>query len=136
MDAVAASDKMALQSYGRPYDASGKPTGTYYGACVLPLDAVADGRTPRRTRKVVSDARAAMNASQQKKTLTAYSSTMVRVRRRRPKEDARGAGVVVALVLPPRVCFPLLCPVRLARRLRGPLHPLTRQRPRRASPVR
>ncbi len=30
VEAVAASDKMTLQNYGRPYDAAGKPTGTFY----------------------------------------------------------------------------------------------------------
>ena len=29
-DAVVAADKSTLQSYGRPYSAAGKPTGTYY----------------------------------------------------------------------------------------------------------
>jgi hypothetical protein len=31
VDAQAATDKMMLQNYGRPYDANGKPSGTYYG---------------------------------------------------------------------------------------------------------
>lgn len=30
VDAIAAADKMTLQNYGRPYDAAGKPTGTFY----------------------------------------------------------------------------------------------------------
>ena len=31
------SDKLALQNYGRPYDAcSGKPTGTYYKFAKVP----------------------------------------------------------------------------------------------------
>ena len=29
-DAVVAADKATLQSYGRPYSAAGKPTGTFY----------------------------------------------------------------------------------------------------------
>ncbi len=29
-EAVAAADKLVLQNYGRPYDAAGKPSGTYY----------------------------------------------------------------------------------------------------------
>ena len=28
--AVQAADKLALQNYGRPYSAAGKPTGTFY----------------------------------------------------------------------------------------------------------
>lgn len=30
VDALAAADKLCLQNYGRPYDAAGKPSGTYY----------------------------------------------------------------------------------------------------------
>lgn len=29
-------DKVCLQNYGRPYTASGKPSGTYVGAALLP----------------------------------------------------------------------------------------------------
>lgn len=39
-DQTAASDKVALQSYGRPYSDAGKPVGTYYAYAkphVLPV---------------------------------------------------------------------------------------------------